>query len=198
MPASKIVFQSLCPPRSLCDFFSDNFERTQTQEPTMNAHTKQFIGLMKHPFKFRMYLLMKLPSAFFAGVRVREMDERHCVVTVPYKWFSQNPFRSTYFACLSMAAEMSTGALAMSHLYKRSPAVSMLVVKVESEYFKKATGRTTFACEDGEAMLKAIEESIATGEGKTIKARSTGKNSDGETVAEFYVTWSFKAKSSTR
>lgn len=160
----------------------------------MNANSSAFIKLMKHPIKFRMFLLFKLPSAFFCGVRVRDMDEKHCAVTVPYKWLSQNPFRSTYFACLSMAAEMSTGVLAMAHVYNRKPAISMLVVKVESEYFKKATGRTKFVCEDGEAMLNTIEESIATGEGKIFRARSIGKNADGEKVAEFYITWSFKAK----
>ncbi len=141
-----------------------------------------------------MFLLTKLPSAFFAGVRVREADENKCVVTVPYKWFSQNPFRSTYFACLSMAAEMSTGALAMAHLYKRQPQVSMLVVKVESEYFKKATGRTTFRCEDGILLKSAIEESVATGEARSVRAKSVGRNKEGEVVAEFYITWSFKAK----
>ena len=94
-----------------------------------------------------------------------------------------------------MAAEMSTGALALAHLHKRNPPVSMLVVKVDSEYFKKATRRTTFVCEDGEAMLDVIEESIATGEGKIFRAKSTGRNPDGETVAEFNITWSFKTKS---
>ena len=105
----------------------------------MSPHTASFIKLMKHPVKFRMFLFSKLPAAFFAGLKVQEADAKHCVVTVPYKWFTKNPFRSTYFACLSMAAEMSTGALAMAHLYKIQPPVSMLVVKVESEYFKKAT-----------------------------------------------------------
>ncbi len=151
--------------------------------------------MMKHPVKFRMFLFTKLPAAYFAGVRVREVDERRCVVTVPYKWLSQNPFRSTYFACLSMAAEMSTGALAMVHLYKINPPVSMLVVKVESEYFKKATARTSFVCEDGELFQKTIEETIATGESRTVKAKSVGRNKEGEVVAEFYITWSFKAKS---
>jgi hypothetical protein len=33
---------------------------------------------------------------------------------------SQNPFRSTYFACLSMAAEMSTGALALGIYIKEN------------------------------------------------------------------------------
>ena len=77
----------------------------------MNPNTATFIKLMKHPVKFRIFLFTKLPAAYFAGVRVRELDEKKCMVTVPYKWLSQNPFRSTYFACLSMAAEMSTGAL---------------------------------------------------------------------------------------
>ena len=161
----------------------------------MNSDPTAFIKLMKHPVKFRMFLFTKLPAAFFAGVRVREVDANRCMVSVPYKWLSQNPFRSTYFACLSMAAEMSTGVLAMAHLYNINPPVSMLVVKVESEYFKKATGRTFFVCEDGELFQKTIEESIASGEAKTVKAKSTGKNKEGEVMAVFYITWSFKAKS---
>ena len=160
----------------------------------MNTGTSSFINLINHPLKFRIFLLFRLPSAFFCGVRVRAMDKEHCVVTVPYKWFSQNPFRSTYFACLSMAAEMSTGVLAMAHVYKRDPPISMLVVKVESEYFKKAVGKTTFICEDGDALRRTIEESISSGEGKIFRAKSVGKNATGEIVAEFYITWSFKAK----
>src|SRR6185436_12235236 len=113
----------------------------------MNSNASRFFKLMKHPVKFRMFLFSKLPAAYFAGVRVRDVDEKSCSVTVPYKWLSQNPFRSTYFACLSMAAEMSTGALAMAYTYKVEPRVSLLVVRVDSEYLKKATGRTKFVCE---------------------------------------------------
>lgn len=161
----------------------------------INIHTAEFIKMLKHPVKFRMFLFSKLPAAYFAGVRVRDADEAKCVVTVPYKWLSQNPFRSTYFACLSMAAEMSTGALAMAHLYKIDPPVSMLVVKVESEYFKKATDRSSFICEDGALFSKAIEETIGTGEARSVRAKSVGTNKAGEVVAEFYITWSFKVKS---
>lgn len=160
----------------------------------MNPNTAAFIKIIKHPVKFRLFLLTKLPSAYFAGVRIREMDEKKCVVTVPFKWFSQNPFRSTYFACLSMAAEMSTGALALAHLYKIKPPVSMLVVKVESEYFKKVIDRSTFICEDGQLIQQAIEETIASGEPRSVRSHSIGKNKNGEVVAEFYITWSFKVK----
>lgn len=158
------------------------------------SKTQSFIQLIKHPVKFRMFLFKKLPSAYFSGVRVRYIDEERCRVTVPFKWFSQNPFRSTYFACLSMAAEMSTGALAMAHLYGRNPSVSMLVVKVESEYFKKATGTTIFECDDGTLIKQAIEETIRTGEAAVVRAASVGRNEREEMVALFYITWSFKAK----
>jgi hypothetical protein len=154
----------------------------------------KFLQLIQHPFKFKLFLLYKLPSAFFSGVRVKYADEAKCEVTVPYKWFSQNPFKSTYFACLSMAAEMSTGVLALVHIHERKPAVSMLVVNLKADFMKKAIGKTTFTCRDGADIKKTIEAAITTGEGKAITTKSIGVNEQGEIVALFEVTWSFKAK----
>lgn len=153
-----------------------------------------FIQLVKHPVKFRMFLLLKLPSAFFCGVRVKHISKEKAEVTVPYKWLSQNPFKSTYFACLAMAAEMSTGLLAMANMYKNNPAVSMLVTGLQAAYYKKATGITRFTCEDGAAIAETVAAAIQSGEGKTFKARSVGRNMDGEIVAEFFIEWSFKRK----
>ena len=160
----------------------------------MNDNFLSFSKRISNRFFFTQFLLAKLPAAYFAGLKIEAFDEGKAVVSVKEKWFNKNPFHSIYFAVLTMAAEMSTGALAMAHLYKRKPAVSMLVIKVESEYFKKATGITTFVCEDGEMIKNAIEESIATGESRIVRARSIGKNKDGEIVAEFFIIWSFKAK----
>jgi hypothetical protein len=153
-----------------------------------------FIKLVQHPVKFRLFLLTKLPSAFFCGVRLKTISMEKAEVTVPYKWLSQNPFKSTYFACLAMAAEMSTGLLSMMNTYKKEPAISMLVTGLEAVYFKKATGLSTFVCEDGNAIRNTIEEAIKSGAGKSIKVKSTGYNEQHELVAEFFITWSFKAK----
>lgn len=155
-----------------------------------------FLRLARSPLKIKLFLLANLPSAFFAGLKISEVGEDHCVVTVPYKWFTKNPFRSTYFACLSMAAEMSSGVLAMATIYKRTPPVSMLVVHAEASYFKKAAGLTSFRCADGAAIRAAVEQAIATGEATTIKVRSVGTNEAGDPVAEFFITWSFKVKNS--
>jgi hypothetical protein len=159
----------------------------------MSASDK-FLQLINNKFKFNLFLFSKLPSAFLCGVRVQSADESKCIVTVPFKWLSQNPFKSTYFACLSMAAEMSTGVLGLAHVYQRTPAVSMLVVNISGTFLKKAVGRTTFVCNDGLLIKQTIEDAIASGQGKAITAKSIGTNAAGEVVAEFLITWSFKAK----
>ena len=156
----------------------------------MNA----FMAMARHPLKFRFFLLSRLPSAFFAGVRIKYISEEKCVVTVPYKWFSKNPFKSTDFACLAMAAEMSTGALTLSHVYKRKPSLSMLITDMSAEYYKKATDITTFTCRDGIALRDAVEEAIAVNGSNIITVKSTGTNEAGELVAEFAFTWSLKVR----
>jgi hypothetical protein len=161
----------------------------------MKESAAQFIKQIKHPVKGKLFLLLKLPSAFFSGVRIQSITEERCVVTVPYKWFSQNPFRSTYFACLAMAAEMTTGVLGLMQITGRKPAVSMLVLNIEGSFFKKATDVTSFVCEDAKQIEHVVDDAIATGEARSIKAKSVGRNKAGEVVAEFYITWSFKAKS---
>lgn len=156
----------------------------------------KFLELVTHPFKMRLFLLQKLPSTFFSGVRIQYADEQKSIVTVPYKWFTTNPFRSTYFACLSMAAEMSTGILAMAHVYKHQPPISMLVLKVNGSYLKKATGTTSFLCEDGEMIKQMVREAASSGKSTSITARSVGTDREGNMIAEFAITWSFKLKSS--
>lgn len=160
----------------------------------MNPKFEQFQKIILHPVKFRFFLLQKLPSALIAGLKVQDLSTMEAVISVKHKWLNQNPFRSMYFAVQSMAAEMSTGLLAFGQLYQRHPAVSMLVVGMEAKFHKKAVGNIFFYCEDGLAIANAVEAATQTGQGQTIQCYSIGKNEAGETVSEFWFTWSFKAK----
>ncbi len=156
--------------------------------------SSKFLQLVMHPFKFRLFFLKKLPSAYFSGVRVQYVDEEKCLVTVPYRWFSTNPFRSTYFACLAMAAEMSTGVLAMAGTFEQKPAVSMLVLKMEANFVKKATGIATFTCEEGRRIQQTINEAMASGKGTSVTVRSVGKDKEDNIIADFAITWTFRVK----
>lgn len=143
---------------------------------------------------FRLFLFRKLPLAWLAGLKLRALDGNTCTVSVPYRWLTQNPFRSIYFAAMSMAAEMSTGLLSMMAIQGNDPPLSMLVTGLEAEFIKKADTTIYFTCSDGEAIWQSVERAVKTGEGVTVRTKSEGKNSEGIVVAIFYISWSFKVR----
>jgi len=160
----------------------------------VNPNFIDFKKTFANSWKFKFFMLLKLPAALFTGLSIKELEEGKSMITVPYKWFNKNPFKSMYFGTQSMAAEMSSGILAIGQIYKRKPVVSMLVVGMEAKFHKKATDRTDFTCNDGAAIANAVEQAVITGEGQTVVCYSVGKSQAGEMVSEFWFTWSFKSK----
>lgn len=156
-------------------------------EPPANA----FFNHIRNPFKLRLFLIRNLPSAYFAGLRVVAASEDTCTVSVPYKWFTRNPFGSTYFACLSMAAELSTGVLAMAQVSAQQPGVSMLVTGSEARFYKKAKGLTLFTCNEGLQIKEAVALARSSGLPQTKKVYTEGRNNQGELIAAFWFEWSF-------
>ncbi len=138
-------------------------------------------------------MFLKLPAAWFMGVRVKSCTTEVCEVKLPYGWRSQNPFRSTYFAAQCAAAEMSTGLMALAHIQGETP-VSMLVTHIEAEFHKKADSTLVFTCKDGALLKEVIQKAIETREGQTFRATSVGTLPDGQIASKVYVLWSFKVK----
>lgn len=141
------------------------------------------------------FTFFKLPSAWWCGVRLRYLDEQKGVVTVRHWWLNQNPFKSMYWAVQGMAAELSTGALVMEHIRRSGKKISMLVAGNKAEFSKKATGKITFSCEDGQLISEALKRTIASGEGQTCWMKSIGTNQDGVVVSTFHFEWTVKPKS---
>ena len=146
------------------------------------------------PSKLNTFLFFKLPSAFWNGVRVKQISAEECVVTVKHRWINQNPFNSMYFAVQAMAAELTTGALVMMHIKLSGKKISMLVANNKGNFTKKATGRITFTCKDGHLIESAIQKTIATGEGQTFWMKSIGVDEKGDQVSEMDFEWSIRAK----
>ncbi len=154
----------------------------------------KFFKQLRNPILFNLYTGLQLPMAFMAGCKVKHVDLEKCEITVPYRWMNQNPFSSTYFAVLAMAAEMSTGLLALIFTRNSIPSVSMLVTHLEADFVKKATGITTFVCTGGKEMNEAVERAILTGEGQTFSATTVGYSANGEIEATFKIEWSFRMR----
>ena len=147
------------------------------------------------PAKLNTFLFFKLPSAFWCGVRVKEISDKNCVATVKHRWFNQNPFNSMYFAVQAMAAEFTTGALVMYRIKESGKDISMLVAQNKAVFTKKATGRITFTCNQGNLIAEIIQKAIDSKEGQTVWLTSIGIDEKGDQVSEMQFEWTLKARS---
>ena len=153
---------------------------------TKNA--AEFSKLVLSPL-FRMGMMKVLPMGAIADLKIIELDEEHCKVTVPYKYVNKNPFNTTYWAVLGMAAEMASGILLQMFTHKSQPSVSMFVTGCEGKFIKRALGTTTFICNDGKLIADTIQKSIDTLEPQTIKSYIKGFDKDQILIAEFNFEW---------
>jgi len=146
------------------------------------------------PSKLNTFLMFKLPIAYIAGIRTNQIDNTKCIVSVKHRWINQNPFKSMFWAVQGMAAELTTGAMVMMKVRESGKNISMLVANNNANFTKKATGRITFECNEGDKIDEAIKKAIETKEGQTVWLNSKGVNAEGIQVSEFNFEWSLKVK----
>ncbi|MCK0178132.1 DUF4442 domain-containing protein [Flavobacteriaceae bacterium S0862] len=147
-----------------------------------------------NPRKLNAFLMFKLPSAYFTGVRAKYLDNEKCIVSVKHQWINQNPFKSLFWAVQGMAAELTTGALIIKKIKETDKNIAMLLVKNDANYSKKATGRITFECTEGKLIDGIIKKVIESREGQLVTLNVIGRNSDNIEVSRFSFTWSMKVR----
>lgn len=150
------------------------------------------MGISKR--KLNWFLLFKLPSAFFSGVRVKSISETEVVTTVKHRWINQNPFKSMFWAVQGMTAELATGVILIQAIQNSGAKVSMLVREQKGEFFKTARGRINFTCSDVALVNSALDKAINTGESQKIEMTASGVDAQGDTVSTFTFLWSIKKK----
>ncbi|MCF6280447.1 MAG: DUF4442 domain-containing protein [Flavobacteriaceae bacterium] len=146
------------------------------------------------PSKINLFLMMKIPLAYIAGVRMKSLTEKEIIVTVRHRWINQNPYKSLYWAVQGMASELTTGILVMKQITENGKKISMLVTGLNGNFTKKAKGKITFSCNDGDKIKQAIEKTIKTGEWETLTLTSEGFDEENEKVSKFEYEWSIRAR----
>ena len=155
---------------------------------------EEYRSLVLNPLKFRAGLMINLPLASVTGVKITKLEDDVCEVTVPYKFLNKNPFNTTYWAVLGMAAEMASGALLLNYTHKHKPSISTFVIGCEAKFVKRAVGLTTFVCTQGLEIAECVLKTSENFEAQQIDAITTAYNEAGEMVAEFSFTWGIKAR----
>jgi len=166
-----------------------------TQGEALSAAQLRFRKKMLNRWLFGFYTLLNVPAGWLAGMRLQHLDLDKAKTTLPFKWLNKNPFKSTYFAVQSMAAELSTASIALLAIAGRQPTVATIIIDLKAEFLKKATDKITFTCEEGHQIFDAVEKAVKSGKPSTVTVKTTGTMPDGTVVSVFYFTWSFKQRS---
>jgi hypothetical protein len=160
----------------------------------LSAQQIKFRDDFLSPLKQRLYFLKNLPMGFISGIRLIHLDQDKSVVTVPNRWLNKNPFRSMYFAVQSMAAELSTAAPVKLALYGFDADIALIIVNIKADFVKKAQSELTFVCLDYEEIFNTVSGLAQAGDSATVTVKTIGKDADGDEVASFDFTWSFKRR----
>ena len=70
-----------------------------------------------------------------------------------------------------------------------------IVVENKSSFFKKATGKIIFECNQGKELQDLFNSFNQDNNNATIELKSVGVDSNNVKVSEFSFTWSFKVRS---
>lgn len=161
----------------------------------LTKEQESYRKLMTNKIAFKAGMYAKLPMAALADCKIIQLEEEICKVTVPYKFLNKNPFNTTYWAVLGMAAEMAGGALLLMYAHKTKPSISTFVTANTSKFIKTATGLTTFVCNDGALIRDKVKQALETKQADAFSTTTTAYDKDGNTIAEFTFEWSIKARS---
>ena len=145
--------------------------------------------------KYTFFLFFQLPSAFFCGVRLKYLDSLKSIVSINHSWFNKNPFKSIFWAAQGMAAELTTGSLIKNAIKESGLNVSYLVVENKSSFYKKATGKIIFECNQGKELQDLFNSFNQDNNNAIIELKSVGVDSNNVKVSEFSFTWSLKVRS---
>ena len=146
------------------------------------------------PIKQKIYFAKNLPMGLISGIKLTSLDETSAVAEVPFRWWNKNPFKSIYFAVLSMAAELSTAAPTLLALKATDVDFALIIVDLKAEFVKKSQSKIVFTCLDYEKICQTITQLKLSGDTATVLTKTIGRNVMDEEVATFYFTWSFKRR----
>jgi hypothetical protein len=156
----------------------------------MSTFDSRLAGTLRNKWKLRLWMLRKLPMGLLSGMYITALDASHCTVLLKDRWWIHNPFRSVFWAVMSMAAELSTGALLVT---QAQPAgIQFILVGFEAKFLKKAKGKSFYFCHTGEEVARAISNTLNTTAPTIITLPVLAQDTSGALLAEFKCYWQLR------
>ena len=156
----------------------------------MSAFNVRLATSLQQKWKLRWWMLRRLPMGLISGMHIISLDEESCNVELKDRWWIRNPFGSVFWAVMSMAAELSTGALVLA--YTQSAGIQFILVGFEAKFLKKAKGKSFYFCHAGKEVARSISNITNTTAPSIIILPVLAQDESGQLLAEFKCYWQLR------
>lgn len=139
----------------------------------------------------------KIPMLAFAGPRVEELTDDACVVRIPLTWRTRNHLDVMYIGVLVAGADVAGGVMALEAITGASRPVHLLFKDLQADFVRRADGDVRFRCEDGQAVRRAVAQTVQTSERVNVPVNivaTVEQNGSVWEVARFVLTLTLKAR----
>jgi hypothetical protein len=159
----------------------------------MNAtDLKSSVSLRRIKWNLFLLGLFKIPLLFYVSPKIIEISPDSCIIKIKLRRRTKNHLNSMYFGAMAVGADVAVGlhAFYLSELKKAK--ISLAFKSFNAEFLKRAESDVNFICEEGNKIIKMIEESKIEGKRVNEMIDVQAINSSNEMVAKFTMELSLK------
>jgi hypothetical protein len=159
----------------------------------MNAtDLKSSVSLRRIKWNLFLLGLFKIPLLFYVSPKIIAISPDSCIVKIKLRRRTKNHLNSMYFGAMAVGADVAVGlhAFYLSELKKAK--ISLAFKSFNAEFLKRAESDVNFICEEGNKIIKMIEESKIEGKRVNEMIDVQAINSSNEMVAKFTMELSLK------
>jgi hypothetical protein len=161
----------------------------------MSEFDPKLAASLRQKWKLRWWMMRRLPMGMLSGMHIISLDEESCTVELKDRWWIRNPFGSVFWAVMSMAAELSTGALVLA--YTQPVGIQFILVGFEAKFLKKAKGKSFYFCHAGKEVARSISNITNTTAPCVITLPVRAQDESGQVLAEFECYWQLRKPTAT-
>ena len=153
---------------------------------------KSSVSLRRIKWNLFLLGLFKIPLLFYVSPKIIEISPDSCIVKIKLRRRTKNHLNSMYFGAMAVGADVAVGlhAFYLSELKKAK--ISLAFKSFNAEFLKRAESDVNFICEEGNKIIKMIEESMIEGKRVNEMIDVQAINSSNEMVAKFTMELSLK------
>lgn len=114
---------------------------------------------LKYTAFVQIYGWLRIPLIAFVAPRVREFDEKQCILEIPLNYRTKNHLGAMYFGALAIGAELSIAVAAVLAIQESQQKIDFVFKDFDAKFLKRADGPVRFVSMEVAEVKKMIRDS---------------------------------------